>query len=88
VECHRDILLGPYVGRECSPEVRGELRISVRDDLLWEAEPGVDVLQVERSDTWTGDGGSAWQEDGCSGAAMVDYGENGVLATYPWEACD
>jgi hypothetical protein len=88
VKCCRNILLGPYVGHKCSAEVQGELRVSVCDDLLWEAEPGVNILQVEHGDAWTSDGGSAWQEDGCSGASMVNYGENGVFVAYFGKACD
>jgi hypothetical protein len=88
VKCGGDILLGPYVGCEHSTEVRGELRVPVCDDLLQEAKPGVDVLQIEHGDAWTGNGGGTWQEDGCLGASMVNYGKNGILIVYFGEACD
>jgi hypothetical protein len=88
VEHCGDVLLGPYVDRKHSPKVRGKSRVPVRDNLPQEAKPGIDVLLIEHGDAWAGNGGSTWQKDGCLGAAMVDYGEDGILTMYSWEDCD
>jgi hypothetical protein len=66
--------------------VRGESGVSIHNDLFWEPKPGVNILQIKRGNAQAHDRGGAGQEDGCPGAPVVDYREDGVFAPYPWEA--
>jgi hypothetical protein len=88
MECHGDVLLGPYSSSECPSEVQSEPGISVGDDLLWETKPGVDIFQVKCYNTGSSNSSGAWQEDGCSEASVINDGENGVFPPYPGQTGD
>ena len=51
-----------------------EVRVSIRDDLRGESEPGVDMLVVEFGDLGASNGVLTGEEDCASGAPVVDYG--------------
>src|SRR5216684_1010042 len=84
----RDVLLSPYLGCEPLSEVGGESRVSVSDNLLWEAEPGIDVFEVQGCYSWTRDCSRAWEKQGRTRIAVVDNSENGVFSSYLWQAGD
>src|SRR5258707_9128423 len=84
----RDVLLGPYLSCEPLSEVRSESGVSVGDDLLWEAEPGIDVFEIQGCYSWACDCGGAWEKQGCTRTAVVDDSENGVFSSYLWQTGD
>jgi hypothetical protein len=65
-----------------------ETRISVADDLLWEAEPSEYVFQVEFCYSRAGDRGGAGEKDRSSGTAMVYDSQNCIVSVTLWEARD
>ena len=82
------ILIHSKSFRQCFGEVRGEPGVSIQDHFSWDAEPLVDVSQVEVGDAFSCDRGRTWEEDGCSRASVVDYGEYCVVWTVFWELGD
>ena len=66
----------------------GEPWVSVRDHLPRESEPLIDVIQVEVSDSLSGDRGGTGDEDGCSRASVVDDCEYCIIHSVLWELGD
>src|SRR5712671_229426 len=62
--------------------------VSVQDNFLWEPKPSVDVIEVELSDFGSRDLSRTWEEDGCSGATMVDDCQDGIVSVGLREADD
>ena len=88
MEGRRDVLLGPYLGHEPLSKVGGKPRVPISDDLFGEAEPGVDVLEVQGCYPWSCDCGGTWEKQSRTRAAMVDNRENGVLSSYLGQTSD
>ena len=78
MEGSRDILLNPQRSGQPLREVGGESRVSIRNDLLRQSEPSVDMLHIQFSDSFSRDRHLAGEEDGRSATAMVHNGQNGV----------
>ena len=53
--------------------------VSVRDDLLWEPKPSVDIIEVELSDLGPRDLPGTWEEDGCSGTTVINNCQDGIV---------
>src|SRR5713226_1752343 len=81
----RDVLSSPYFGCKPLSKVRGESRVSISDNFLWEAEPGIDIFEVQGHYSRTRDCSGTWEEQGRARAAMVNNGENGVFSSYLWQ---
>ena len=84
----RDVLLGPYLGCEPFSKVGGESRVSISDNFLWEAKPGIDVFEIQGCYSWACDCGGAWEKQGCMRTGVVNDSENGVFSSYLWQTGD
>src|SRR5258708_3570889 len=84
----RDVLLGSYFGCEPLSKVGGKSRVSVSDNLFGEAEPGIDVFEVQGCYPRSRNCGRAWKEQGRMRTAVVDNSENGVFSSYLGQASD
>src|SRR5712672_1955181 len=60
--------------------MRCEPWVSVRDNLLWEPKPSIDVIEVKLGNFGSRDLSGTWEEDGCSGATVVNDRQNGIVS--------
>src|SRR5712672_1491851 len=60
--------------------MRCESWVSIRDNFLWEPKPSIDIIKVKLSDLGSRDLFGAWEEDGCSGATVINDCQDGVVS--------
>ncbi len=73
---------------QCLSEVGHEPRVSVRDKLGRESEPLVDMFEIQLSNSHPGNTSGAGQEDGASGASMVNNSEDCIMASNQGQTSD
>ena len=80
MERRRHILLNPQFLGHSLGEVGHKSGVSIGDDFIWQAEPSIDMFEIQMGHALSGYGRGAWKEQCCSGAPMNDNGEDGVVA--------
>ena len=66
----------------------GETGVSVGDYAAGQPEPWVQVLVVQLGNLGARDHALAWKEQRSAQAPMVNYGQDAVIASALWQACD
>src|SRR6267154_5351253 len=80
MEGSRYVLFDLQFSIERLSEVGSKARVSVQDHSGWQSEPAIDVFQIQSGHLLARYSYGTWKEHGCSRAALINNGQDGVTA--------
>ena len=80
MEGSRYVLFDLQLSTECLSKVGSKARVSVRDHSGWQSEPAIDIFQIQSGHLLAHYSCGIREEHGCSCAALINNGQDGVAA--------